>query len=234
MIRYVLTDIEGTTTSISFVHDVLFPYSAERMEDFIDTFKDDDKVKNALTKVRQTLITEEKITKPSHKEVIEALLHWIKIDRKHPGLKDIQGFIWEEGYKCKEIKGHLFTDVLPVMNQWVKRGLQIGIYSSGSIHAQKLLFSNTAYGDLTHIFSHYFDTSVGMKRESNSYENIRKQIALLPYDILFLSDVGEELDAAKKAGFRTCQIVRENAKPSENHPKVSNFAMIDDIIDFTL
>lgn len=226
MIRFILMDIEGTTTSISFVHEVLFPYASTHLESFVRSNTKDSKVQGALADVKKT-VREEAQKELSDEGAIEQLLQWIKEDRKHTALKALQGFLWKNGYETGEYQGHIYDDVVPVMEKWKAAGIQMGIYSSGSVGAQKLLFGFSEKGDLTPFLSAYFDTNVGHKREESSYRNIRKALDLPANEILFLSDVKEELDAAKKAGFQTIQLVRPGTDPCDNHLTVSDFYEID-------
>ncbi len=213
--KTLLFDIEGTTTDINFVHKVLFPYSLERMEAFILRHPQHP----ALDLVRKTLL-EEKNIDANLETCIEALIGWIRTDRKHGALKQIQGEIWQHGYAAGDFKGHLYPDVLPAWQRWLEAGFQIAIYSSGSVQAQKLIFGYSSEGDLTPIISHYFDTKVGGKREVESYLNIQKVIGP---DVTFFSDISEELDAAKLAGFKTVQVFRDEVKPSA-HQSIKSFS----------
>jgi enolase-phosphatase E1 len=211
--KYILTDIEGTTSSISFVHETLFPYSYDRMESYVTN--------------NQSLLTEILNTLPgSFSEKIITLKTWIKEDKKEKALKDIQGLIWEAGYKNGEIKGHVYPEVAECLNLWIKKGITLGVYSSGSIHAQKLLFKYSQAGDLDQLFSHNFDTAVGHKREPKSYENILKAININASEVLFLSDIKEELDAAKTCGINTIQLDRLNTLSNTGHTLVNNFSEI--------
>lgn len=222
MIRFILMDIEGTTTSISFVHEVLFPYASAHLESFVRSNMNDQKVQQALADVKKTVQEEEQKTL-SDLEAIDQLLQWIKEDRKHTALKALQGYLWKKGYETGEYKGHIYDDVVPVMDKWKEAGIQMGIYSSGSVEAQKLLFGYSEKGDLTPYLSAYFDTRVGHKREKESYQNIQRALDISAGQILFLSDVKEELDAAKSAGFQTAQLVRPGTEPCSNHLIVLNF-----------
>jgi enolase-phosphatase E1 len=224
-IRYILTDIEGTTTDIKFVHQVLFPYSAERITNFVLDNPSDHEVNVCVEVTRSTLI-EEGMPDPTGEDIIDALLRWIREDRKHPALKHLQGLIWREGYLNGDFKGHVYPDVPPVLEQWQKSGLAMGIYSSGSEEAQRLLFGHSDFGDLKPFFSHYFDTEMGPKREVQSYHNIVNRLGLPAESILFLSDVEAELDAAQAAGMATLQLLREGTVASEGHLGVATFAEI--------
>ncbi len=219
-------DIEGTTTSIDFVHKVLFPYASRHLGDFVRKNQDDPEVKAALKEVENTLIEEEGGITLGVEDCITKLLDWIEQDRKHPALKTLQGLLWKKGYETGKYKGHLYDDVIPHWEKWQEAGLQLGIYSSGSVAAQKLLFGYSEAGDVTPYLSAYFDTKVGHKKEVHSYQKISEQLDLDPEQVLFLSDVGQELDAAKQAGMQTVQLVRPGTKAVENHQVVRDFSEI--------
>jgi enolase-phosphatase E1 len=213
--KYILTDIEGTTTSISFVHDVLFPYSKKNLKSFIEKNKNKDEIITILNQL--TGSTEDKI---------EQLTNWIDQDKKEKPLKDLQGHIWQEGYLNGELKGHVYSEVKDQLIKWHELGITLGVYSSGSISAQKLLFQHSVDGNLDQYFKHNFDTSIGHKRDVQSYLNIINEIKISPNEILFLSDIKEELDAAKLAGMNTIQLCRNNLDESSNHQQVENFKQI--------
>lgn len=206
-----LFDIEGTTTDFNFVHKVLFPYSRERMKDYVLAHEKD--LKPFLEDARKT-IEAEGGQSPDLNTVITHLIQWIAADRKHKALKEIQGLIWEEGYKKGAFKGHVYPDVKPFFENLTLSGYLIGIYSSGSVHAQKLILANSSAGDLTGFINYYFDTQVGAKREKVSYQNIAIKTQLTPPEIHFFSDIPEELKAAELAGFRVTQVIREGTEPS--------------------
>jgi enolase-phosphatase E1 len=222
MIKYVLTDIEGTTTDIAFVHKVLFPYAYEKLPDFIRSHLEDTTVQRCLTEVKETILAEKQMTADIENSITQLLL-WIETDRKHPALKYLQGLIWEEGYKNNSFKGHIYPDVVPQIKLWRSKGIGVGIYSSGSVGAQQLLFGYSDYGDLNDSFDHNFDTSIGHKREVSSYENIANHLKLSPQQILFLSDVEAELDAARLAGYQTVQLVRAGTASSSKHTNAADF-----------
>jgi enolase-phosphatase E1 len=146
------------------------------------------------------------------------LTGWIDQDRKLACLKELQGMIWDEGYRQRAFVPELYGDVLPALAQWRARGIRLGIYSSGSEQAQRLLFAHTNAGDVTSLFEHFFDTSVGEKKTASSYRTISEQISLPPHQILFLSDTERELDAAALTGFKTAHIVRPGTDASTRHP----------------
>ena len=184
------------------------------MEEFILGHQTHETVVSALKSVRDTVMTEEKKQLSLH-ETIAKLKSWIKEDRKHPALKEIQGLIWDSGYINNHFKGHLYPDVLPFFKRILQNGSRVGIYSSGSVHAQKLIFGYSVDGDLTPFISHYFDTKVGHKREKISYENIAKELELNPSDIHFYSDVPQELSAAQAVGLGVTHVLREGCESSE-------------------
>jgi len=226
--KFILLDIEGTTTSISFVHDVLFPYSYERMSDFIRGNAHQTEVKKAVSEVREIVEREEGRTSLSQDEIIQRLKAWIREDRKIPPLKAIQGMIWELGYENSDYRSHLYEDVFESLKAWKKAGVEIGIYSSGSVRAQKLLFRYTVNGDVTPFLSFFFDTQVGAKREEDSYRKISQDLQASPHEILFLSDVPQELDAASAVGFLSCLVVREGGE-NLNHPHHKVIQSFDEI-----
>lgn len=215
-----LFDIEGTTTDFNFVHKVLFPYSRERMKEFV--LKNEKKLEAPLKEAAKT-IESEGGKAPDTATIINTLIQWINEDRKHKALKEIQGLIWDEGYKKGDFKGHVYPDVLPFFENLVSSGYLIGIYSSGSVHAQKMIMANSTAGDLSPFIKYYFDTAVGNKREKVSYQNISIKTQLQPPEIHFFSDIPEELKAAEMAGFRVTQVLREGTQPSSFHG-IRNFA----------
>lgn len=222
MITTIVTDIEGTTSSLSFVKEVLFPYARAHIADFIRNHVSEPEVNKLLQDAA-------KLTNgPTHTEaLIEQMIQWIDQDQKVTPLKSLQGLIWEHGYRQGDFKGHIYTDAVQALQEWKSRGIKLYVYSSGSVYAQKLLFKHTEFGDLTTLFSGYFDTHIGGKKETASYSAIAEQIKTEPENILFLSDISEELDAALNAGFNTCRLVREGKIDDQNdHHTVSNFSDI--------
>ena len=209
MIHVIVTDIEGTTSSLSFVKDVLFPYARERMADFVQTHGHEADVAKLLSEVGK-----DAGRSLSDTETIAQLLRWIDEDRKITCLKALQGMIWEQGYRQGDFKGHVYADAAKYLRQWQARGLLLYVYSSGSVYAQKLLFAHSDAGDLTPLFSGYFDTTMGMKRDASSYAKIVQAIGQPAAHILFLSDIIEELDAAASSGMQTGWLVRDGALPT--------------------
>jgi enolase-phosphatase E1 len=214
MIKLFLFDIEGTTTDINFVHKVLFPYSYNSLEQYVLHHQTHPTVIKAIEDVRSTVWQEDQKQLGLY-EVIAKLRDWITIDRKHSALKEIQGLIWDIGYSKGEFKGHLYSDVKPFFSKILSSNTAIGIYSSGSVHAQKLIFGFSTEGDLTPMISYFFDTKVGGKREKASYEKIAFETKLKPEEIHFFSDIAEELRAARSAGMKVTQLLREGTKSCE-------------------
>ncbi|HSS49294.1 MAG TPA: acireductone synthase [Thermoanaerobaculia bacterium] len=223
----VLTDIEGTTTSISFVYDVLFPYAAARLDDYCGRPDPPPELAAALARLRQEQ-TEEGDGADLAGNLGGYARRLMAEDRKSTGLKLLQGVIWEEGYLNSTIQGHVFPDVPGALAAWRAAGCRLRVFSSGSVHAQKLLFGHTAYGDLTPLFEGFHDTTTGPKREASSYEAIAAAYNLPAGEILYLSDVREELDAAAAAGMRTGLLVRPGNRPAEpgGHAVYGDFAVL--------
>lgn len=207
MIFSIVTDIEGTTTPISFVHRVLFPYARERLASFLAA----NPQHPALSDVPEPKLS--------------TLLGWMDRDEKITALKAIQGEIWKQGYELGDLLGEIYPDVPPALRRWSRAGLRLFVYSSGSVAAQKLLFSHTPEGDLTPLFQAYFDTNFGPKREEASYAMIARAVGGRANEVLFLSDVEAELDAAAAAGLAACQLVRpqDGTLPGTRHQTASDF-----------
>ena len=219
MTRAIVTDIEGTTSSLSFVHDVLFPYARRHIADFVRTHHHEPGVREQLQAVLATA------NRPlSTDEIIAELLQWMAEDKKITPLKMLQGMIWEDGYRRGAFTGHLYEDAARKLKEWHGQGTQLYVFSSGSVQAQRLLFSHSDYGDLTPLFSGYFDTRIGAKREADAYFKIAGEIGAAPAESLFLSDIKEELDAARAAGFKTLWLVRSgDLQPHAAHRQVRSF-----------
>lgn len=174
MIRAIVTDIEGTTSDIRFVHNVLFPYARERLAGFVTAQQHAEPVKTILDNLRR----ETDAPAASTADLITTLFAFMDEDRKSTALKALQGIIWRDGYLNGDFTGHLYPDVLPALEQWKAQGIDLYVYSSGSVAAQKLLFGYSDEGDITHLFTGYFDTPVGAKREVQSYRNIAEHWAM--------------------------------------------------------
>ncbi|MCO7629034.1 acireductone synthase [Pseudomonas fluorescens] len=221
-IKVILTDIEGTTSAVSFVFDVLFPYAAKHLPDFVRQNAERADVAEQIAAVRR----DSNEPQADVERVVEILLSWIAEDRKATPLKALQGMVWEQGYQAGQLKGHVYPDAVDALKRWHQAGYQLFVYSSGSIQAQELIFGCSEAGDLTPLFSGYFDTTSGPKREAQSYTNIQQAIGVEPQDILFLSDIVEELDAAQSAGLQTCGLAREGGELG-SHITVDSFTGIE-------
>ena len=221
-IKAILTDIEGTTSAVSFVFDVLFPYAAEHLPDFVRQTASRADVAEQLDAVRR----DSNEPQADVERVVEILLSWIAEDRKATPLKALQGMVWAQGYQAGQLKGHVYPDAVEVLQRWHAAGYQLFVYSSGSIQAQKLIFGCSEAGDLTPLFSGYFDTTSGPKREAQSYRNIQQAVGVEADEILFLSDIVEELDAAQSAGLKTCGLAREGGE-LPGHVTVDSFTGIE-------
>jgi len=210
-IRAIIIDIEGTITPIAFVRDVLFPYARAHLAEFLGQKADDPEVAMQVAAVRKLA---------PGTDALAALLGWMDQDLKIPPLKTLQGMIWQAGYDNGELKGQIYDDVPATLRDWHQHGFALYIYSSGSIPAQRLLLGHSNAGDLTPLLSGHFDTGIGPKREPASYRSIAAQIGIAPQELLFLSDIEAELDAAANACWQTAQLVRENdgTVGSARHP----------------
>ena len=221
-IKAILTDIEGTTSAVSFVFEVLFPYAAKHLPDFVLRHADEPQVAEQLAAVR----AESGEAQADTQRLVEILLGWIAADRKATPLKALQGMVWAEGYRAGQLKGHVYPDAVEALKRWKQEGYELYVYSSGSIQAQRLIFGCSEAGDLTPLFSGYFDTTSGPKREVASYRRIAQAIGLPAEQILFLSDIVEELDAAQQAGMQTVGLARDGGE-LPGHESVASFAVID-------
>ncbi len=222
-IKAIVTDIEGTTSSLAFVKDTLFPYASKNLPDFIWDNEREEDVAALLDEVRK----EERNPELNLQEVIEVLLRYIEEDQKITALKALQGMIWEEGYQSGDLVGHIYEDAMRGLKRWQDQNIQLYVYSSGSIAAQKLIFGHTEYGDLTSLFSGYYDTTTGSKKETESYEAIAADIGFPVSEILFLSDSTEEINAAAAAGMNVMVLDREKALfDAMGHNLVNDFDVI--------
>lgn len=232
----ILLDIEGTTTPIQFVYEVLFPFAHQHVKEFIQQHRESADVREDIAALRTEYLADmEKGNEPppwgdeaeaSWLDSVTAYVHWqMKRDRKSTALKSLQGKIWEAGYLSGRLLSQVYPDVPPAFARWKKQGKKIYIYSSGSILAQKLLFAHTTFGDLSSNISDYFDTTTGAKRAAISYQSIVENIALVASEVLFLSDVTAELDAARNASMQTTLCVRPGNPEvdSTTHPVVDTF-----------
>jgi len=222
----ILLDIEGTTTPIAFVHDVLFTYARDHVREFLLANGDKDEVRADIA-----LLHDEHADDVSNNRnpppLVADYVEWlIALDRKSTGLKSLQGKIWRQGYEDGSLKSQVFADVAPAFERWHQRGLSINIFSSGSVLAQKLLFAHTEVGDLTRFIDNYFDTNVGKKGEAESYRRIAEKMKIPVGEILFISDVIEELKAAHEAGMKVLLSIRPGNAPQHNvkqYPEIHIF-----------
>jgi enolase-phosphatase E1 len=239
MTTHLLLDIEGTTCPVSFVTQVLFPYAATNIRSFIESHYHDNQIKEILKMAhrewkeepqQQANSNSDEIANQAVGEVssnqerlINYLTHLIAIDRKSKALKDLEGKIWEEGYKKGLIHSTLFEDAHESLPRWHQNGITLAVYSSGSIQAQKLLYENTERGNLCGLFSHWFDTHSGAKKCLKSYQLIAKTMRAETKNITFISDNGDECDAAENAGMQTLFSLRkDNPDQNPRHHRVIN------------
>ncbi|NBU98665.1 MAG: acireductone synthase [Spirochaetia bacterium] len=228
-INHFLFDIEGTTAPISFVHEVLFPYSKNNLLSYLQK----NKISNLIFSNLQEDHKKDKnsnLYKSSLENSADSLFSYleflISVDRKNAGLKEIQGEIWKQGYESGDIKSQIFQDTLDFFQFIKKNNKQINIYSSGSILAQKLIFKYSNLGDMSSYITNYFDTGVGPKRDSNSYLAISKALNCSPNEIIFFTDIQEEADSALSIGIKSYLMLRKGNSPLEliKHPTLNSFS----------
>lgn len=226
-IHAILTDIEGTTSSISFVKDVLFPYAHRVLPDYVRAHAEQPAVRAQLEATWRAA----GLPAGDVDGAIAQLLQWIEQDVKATPLKALQGMVWEQGYRDGDFRAHIYPDAAVKLRAWHAAGVPLYVYSSGSIQAQKLFFGHSEAGDLLPLFRGHFDTTSGGKREADSYRRIAAAIGLPAADILFLSDIGEEIDAAKASGMQAIHVLRPEDYPGATlagarQPAVRSFADI--------
>jgi enolase-phosphatase E1 len=237
----ILLDIEGTTTPIAFVHDVLFSYARENLESHLREHSDSADLRDDIAKLRgehavdlrqglhPPVLVED--TREAQIDSLAGYASWlIDRDRKSTGLKSLQGKIWRQGYLEGTLKAQIFPDVPTALERWHRAGLTVSIFSSGSVLAQELLFAHTEAGDLTPYIDGFFDTTIGPKVEAESYHNIAKALRLLPIEVLFISDVSNELAAAEDAGMQTLLCFRTGNQPQENAERYQSIGSFDEIV----
>ena len=234
-IRSIVLDIEGTTTPIAFVHDVLFSYARTHVENYLAKHAEADDVRKdiELLRAEHAADTRNGNQPPPLTTTPDAVVNYINwlidLDRKSTGLKSLQGKIWHEGYSDGTLRSQVFPDVAPALARWRVSGLTISIFSSGSVLAQQLLFAHTEAGDLTSFISNYFDTSVGKKGEPESYRRIAETIGLPPSEVLFISDVVSELSAAREAGMKPVLSIRPGNQPQEHAGQYQTIESFDEL-----
>ena len=226
----VLLDVEGTTTPIDFVYRVLFPFARERFLPFLSEHLADAEVAAEVRALaeehrRDAAGGQRPPAWEDSPEGVAAYASWLTDrDRKSTPLKSLQGRIWERGFRAGELQARVYDDVLPALLRWTGAGKTVAIFSSGSVRAQKMLFAHTQAGDLTPHLSEYFDTGIGFKTEPESYRRIATRLARAPEEILFVSDVTAELDAARAAGVQTALAARSDTMPmGATHRLVRSF-----------
>jgi enolase-phosphatase E1 len=225
--KAVVVDIEGTTSTMAFVHEVLFPYAEEHMDAYVAAHRTDPQVAQAMFDAAREADEDPGVDDAT---VLAHLHAWMKQDRKSTPLKTLQGLIWDEGFRKTGLRGHIYPDAVAGLRRWHDAGVRLYVYSSGSVAAQKTLFGNSLHGDLTGLFSGYFDTTTGPKREAVSYTRIARAIGLPPAEIVFLSDVDAELDAARATGIQTVRLLRPADTPpgaTTTHSSAVSFDTID-------
>ena len=235
-VRGILLDIEGTTSSISFVHDVMFPFVRTHLSDFLRRrwhSSEMDTVREQMAKDDgqsgwDEWLEARRVEPESALEACQQRIGaWMDADAKVTGLKSLQGLIWESGFASGQLRSHVYPDVLPAINAWRKQGLDVRIYSSGSIAAQKLFFGHVAdHGNVLNLFSGHYDTTIGSKREADSYRKLAADWGLAPEQILFVSDLEPELAAASAAGLHVVASIRPGNAPLSTEatwPRVNAF-----------
>lgn len=225
-IRLVLLDIEGTTLPVSFVHDVLFPYAAKALPGLVDERKDDPKVKVALEDIEREF---------PGSSPLDVMREWMAKDIKAAPLKTLQGIAWDGGFRDGTLHATLYPDVAPVLRAWHDAGLRLAVYSSGSANAQRLLYGYTTEGDMTSLFEAFYDLDIGSKKVAESYTEIAERAGVTAGEILFLSDIGAELDAARFGGYQICQLVRpqDGTQPVNDVPHAADLHEVSSLFGLT-
>ncbi|HMO14280.1 MAG TPA: acireductone synthase [Pirellulaceae bacterium] len=231
----ILLDIEGTTSSISYIYDTMFPYVRQHLAEFLRANWHRHELVDAVAQLAVDADVEPQTwlagmsPQEAQQQVVEHVQRLMDGDAKSTGLKQLQGLIWKAGFESHELTGHLFPDVASALRSWKRCGVKIYIYSSGSIAAQKLYFGFSQEGNLLPLIDGHFDTSAGNKRESASYHFIARAIGLPEQECLFVSDNVDELNAARSAGMSTLLSVRPGnpPTPSVEHDQISDFMQIE-------
>lgn len=228
--RALLLDVEGTTTAISFVSDVLFPFARERMAAALARAEPGSALAEAVATLREEWERDDALREavPDFGDGAACALALMDQDRKSTGLKAVQGLLWEEGYRSGALRAHVFPDVAPALGRWRAAGARVYVFSSGSVLAQQLLFAHSEAGDLLPLLDGHFDTTTGAKRDPEAYRRIAAEIGLTPGEILFLSDIVPELDGAREAGMATGLLERPGNAPvgESDHPRYRGFEAI--------
>jgi enolase-phosphatase E1 len=240
LLRAIVLDVEGTTTPISFVYDTLVPYARAGVRRYLDAHAGSPECQSILERLRLEHEADARqaidvpkwtdTTVAARDDSVVRYATWLMDrNRKSPALKDLQGRIWEEGYRTGAFVGELFDDVAPALHRWQQQGIGAGIFSSGSVLAQKLLFRHSVAGDLTPFLRWHFDTSTGTKTDPESYRRIASTLAASPSRIVFVSDVVRELDAAHAAGLQTVLCLRPGNTPLADGQGYSTIHSFDEL-----
>lgn len=240
-VRAIVLDIEGTTTPISFVYEVLFPFAREHVQSFLEKEFEGAEVQHVIELLRLEHTADSQQQSPprilisgTRTEEISSLVSYVNWlmdrDRKSTGLKSLQGKIWELGYRDLLLKAEVFSDVAPSLERWRKAGISVGIFSSGSVLAQKLLFAHTDKGNLTTFIEHYFDTTIGPKNREESYRAIADAVGVKPAEMLFISDISGELNSAQASGMHILLCVRPGNHPQSDSPKYQIIHSFDEVV----
>ncbi len=239
-LRAIILDIEGTTTPISFVNETLFPYARRKLRTYLEAYRSTPEGLALLARLRQQRDADAcdhadvppwvDATLEARYDSVASYVGWLMDrDRKSPPLKDLQGRIWEEGYRTGELVGEVFADVGPALARWHQQRLLVGVFSSGSVLAQRLLFRHSTAGDLSGFLRWHFDTTTGAKTEADSYCRISRTVGIQPADILFVSDIVRELDAARQAGWMTALSIRPGNAPTPEDHSTATIRTFDDV-----
>jgi enolase-phosphatase E1 len=213
--KAILLDIEGTISSLPYVVNNFYPYTARHLATFLKKHGSDPEVAAAIEETRA-------LAGPDV-DPLDALQQWIAEDNKAPPLKFLQGLVWEDGYRNGELKGHIYDDALAVLKRWKEHGLPLHIFSSGSVQCQLQFYQHSPHGDLRHLFSEHFDTRVGAKIAPESYRQIAAELGLKPSELLFFTDNPKELEAASSVGVPVIQVIREDTQPDRRFPYIFSF-----------
>ncbi len=234
----ILLDIEGTTSSIEFVYQTMFPFVRRELDGFLFSRFDDPEVAAVIRQIGEEAgwgllpdaFEHEALRAATLSRIRDEVLRWMDADAKTSGLKQLQGLIWRSGFESGELVSHVFPDVPEALENWTTRGIDIRVYSSGSIEAQQLFFGHTEFGELLRFFSGFYDTTIGPKRKRSSYHRIAVGWSRNADRILFISDVTEELAAAADAGMQVALAIRSGNHPQSDAarwPQIRSFRDID-------
>lgn len=242
--RHLLLDIEGTTCPVDFVSGTLFPYAKRQLQQFLGEQRGDPRVRGLMAELQQAwqqddnaearALSSRREPKAPHTEMdivtlIPYLHHLIDRDRKLTPLKQLQGMIWDQGYGRGELLAPLFDDVPPALQRWHRQGLHLSVYSSGSVQAQRLLYRHTTAGNLEPLFAYWFDTRTGSKQDPSSYDKIAAAMGCCSREILFISDIPAELEAASGSGMAVLFSDRQGnpVRDARGFPSISSFEALE-------